>query len=240
MCCPTAHVHQEDTAQTGLDAGTIGRGGLIAWVLSLVLLVGLLIGVPLVSRAHPADLDSGSVCSTSQLLARAQRSAPLQPLGGAVAADPRSDRGVPHLDIAAVRVEDGDELVVTVELYEAATPGPEGLAIHLAREGDVIAPWIAYQPEGGEWALYQLDTARFSYLPIGAARFEQDGTALRVAIPRADIPADSFLVFARTVGGPDIWDQVEDVAPNQRRALLVSARPAGSSAPGVSAQAGPM
>jgi hypothetical protein len=161
-------------------------------------------------------------------------------VAGPSAGDPRSDRGIPHLDIAELQVRDGDVLEVQVTLYEAATPEPEGLAIHLLRDGDVIAPWLAYQPEDGEWGLYELDRHAFRYVPIGRATFEQEGVELRVTIPRTDIPVDSFLVFARTVGGPDAWDLIVDTAPNQRRAIRVPGRAGGSTWPGLAAQAAPM
>ncbi len=189
------------------------------------------LGGPARVHAHPPPLPVDSFSPAEMI--RKLHEAPFSAVPGDAVEDRRAYRREGYLDMAGMRVIDGDPLVVEVSLYEPLDPDPGGLMVFLTLEGSMEFLYCAYQPEGGEWGLFEVGDSGVFDRPVGRASFRRDGTLLTVAIPRADIPLESFLVHAHTLSGPDADHLWKDDCPNERDGLAVPPRtpPPASSGP---------
>jgi hypothetical protein len=187
---------------------------------TLALLLTLIWAMPVVAHPPPKMEETESA---SQMLRKKKRT-PYTALAGDSATDKQAYGREGFLDIRALRVTDGDPLVVEVELFEAVEPEPGGLLVFLLAEGDTNFRYAAYLPEEGEWGLFGPSGRNIFEERIGDASYTSDGTTLTVTIPRSAIPLDDFLVHLHTLSGPDNDNLWKDECPNERKGIGVPPR----------------
>jgi len=191
-----------------------------AWALAAGL--ALLLARPGAATAHPADDALTGLATASGMLERTRTTFPLRALTATSVLDGRAEAHPFALDIAGLSISaQGDTLTFAVDLHQPTVPEPQALLLHFAFPGDRVPRWSAFQDEDGRWGLYRLAAGGWGHERVADAVAHRSGRRVEIAMAAADLPAGELLVYAHTAGYDPSFTPTFDVAPNDRRGLVV-------------------